>query len=868
MERVGVLLQRGRAAVERLRGVRELTGDRELVADPVEQLVRQLALGREVLLHGRDVGAHPQQWDGGRRPDDEHQHERGGAELHQPPTGHVAPPRRRGVVDLGVHVAPCRGRPPDHGRRRSGAYALPVPVRPSSHLTRRGRLVLALATAAALAGAAWGLTRAPGETLSPAATASGTDATTASPSPSPSPAPPLRVQRAQVEAATRWVADDLGATVGAAAEGLLATAPVVVVADGPMLTPARGVAWRLHAPLLPQDVPDLDGLLDRLTTTTVVQVVDAGATSPPADLGGSGRDVVVVEVAGTRVDRTPLDDVVVPERPVAGTAPLVLVRTDDPARPLLDTIALAGDVPLVPVTGELARDQDAVARLQRGSDRPWAVAGTTAAWSGTRPQLLAWDVEVARSGVELPGGGLRMFPGRQLVAMYGSPNAASLGILGEQPVGAAVDRARSLAADYAPLVDVPVVPTFEIIVTVASGAAGTAGDYSIRVPHDRVQPWIDAAAEAGIYVVLDLQPGRTDFLTQAKEVEPLLRHPHVGLALDPEWRLRPDQVHLRQVGSVGVEEVQAVADWLADLTRARGTAAEGAAAPPVPQVDAPGHRRPAAPAGARGRRADGRAGVAGRQGRDLAGDHHDRPAAGRVVGVEELLRRGHGAAQPRGHDGRRAHARAGELPVSHPVTAAPTLDEVRARIRTEAARSRTIVLVEGASDRAALLALAARQRRDLAAAATSVVVVGGAGSFGHALDALARAPGVRVVGLCDAGEEAHLRRALARTGVTVAAGARALADRGFFVCVEDLEDELVRALGTGAVLGVVASVGELASYRRFCAQPAQRSREEAARLRRFIGTRSGRKVRYAAALCDALPATAVPRPLQALLDHV
>ena len=73
-----------------------------------------------------------------------------------------------------------------------------------------------------------------------------------------------------------------------------------------------------------------------------------------------------------------------------------------------------------------------------------------------------------------------------------------------------------------------------------------------------------------MYVVLDLQPGRTDFLTQAKEVAPLLQHPHVGLALDPEWRLRPDQVHLRQVGSVGVEEVQAVADWLAELTRDAG----------------------------------------------------------------------------------------------------------------------------------------------------------------------------------------------------------------------------------------------------------------------------------------------------------
>ncbi len=68
-------------------------------------------------------------------------------------------------------------------------------------------------------------------------------------------------------------------------------------------------------------------------------------------------------------------------------------------------------------------------------------------------------------------------------------------------------------------------------------------------------------------MILDLQPGRTDFLTQAKELEALLVHPHVGLALDPEWRIGPDQVHLTQIGSVEVDEVQAVADWLADLTR-------------------------------------------------------------------------------------------------------------------------------------------------------------------------------------------------------------------------------------------------------------------------------------------------------------
>jgi hypothetical protein len=82
-----------------------------------------------------------------------------------------------------------------------------------------------------------------------------------------------------------------------------------------------------------------------------------------------------------------------------------------------------------------------------------------------------------------------------------------------------------------------------------------------------LRPWIDRAAEEGIYVFLDLQPGRTDFLTQAQEYEELLREPHVGLALDPEWRLAPDEVHLQQIGSVAAAEVQEVADWLAALTR-------------------------------------------------------------------------------------------------------------------------------------------------------------------------------------------------------------------------------------------------------------------------------------------------------------
>ena len=75
---------------------------------------------------------------------------------------------------------------------------------------------------------------------------------------------------------------------------------------------------------------------------------------------------------------------------------------------------------------------------------------------------------------------------------------------------------------------------------------------------------------------------------------------------------------------------------------------------------------------------------------------------------------------------------------------------------------------------------------------------------------------------------------------------------GFYVCVADLEDELIRALGAAAVEQVVDAQGELGSFRTFQKQPAQQGRTVEEQLRRFMGTRSGRKVRYATLLVDAL----------------
>jgi hypothetical protein len=170
------------------------------------------------------------------------------------------------------------------------------------------------------------------------------------------------------------------------------------------------------------------------------------------------------------------------------------------------------------------------------------------------------------TGVQLPGGGQDIVPMHRIVALYGRPGVPSLGALGAQGLSASIARARQLAAPYRALSKAPVVPTFEIIASVATAAPGPDEGYSNEAPAASLRPWVQAAAAAGMYVILDLQPGRDSFLAQAKVYQSLLSLPNVGLALDPEWKLQPGQLPLHQIGSVSISEVNSVVDWLAGLT--------------------------------------------------------------------------------------------------------------------------------------------------------------------------------------------------------------------------------------------------------------------------------------------------------------
>ena len=183
--------------------------------------------------------------------------------------------------------------------------------------------------------------------------------------------------------------------------------------------------------------------------------------------------------------------------------------------------------------------------------------------------------------------------------------------------------------------------------------------------------------------------------------------------------------------------------------------------------------------------------------------------------------------------------------------------------------AQAIVLVEGMSDQRALETLATRRGHKLNALGISIVAIGGATNIGSFLTGYGpKGLDLRLAGMCDAAEEGDFRRGLERAGLGVNLTRTEMERRGFYVCVADLEDELIRALGAAVAEQVVDAHGELEAFRIFQHQPEWRGRTNEDQLRRFFGTKGGRKIQSAAGLVGALDLNRVPRPLDRVLEDI
>jgi hypothetical protein len=167
---------------------------------------------------------------------------------------------------------------------------------------------------------------------------------------------------------------------------------------------------------------------------------------------------------------------------------------------------------------------------------------------------------------ELPRGGRSIFPRFRVVAYYGAPQDHQLGALGIGTPAQAVKRLERQAEGYSRR-SRPILPALELLAVVAAGAPGEGGRYNLRQPDPVIRRYLTAARKAKALLLLDIQPGRSDFFTETTRLRKWLKLPDVGLALDPEWRMGPDQVPGKVIGRVGAREINATTAWLAQLVK-------------------------------------------------------------------------------------------------------------------------------------------------------------------------------------------------------------------------------------------------------------------------------------------------------------
>jgi hypothetical protein len=168
---------------------------------------------------------------------------------------------------------------------------------------------------------------------------------------------------------------------------------------------------------------------------------------------------------------------------------------------------------------------------------------------------------------ELPRGGRSIFPEHRVVAYYGAPQDDELGVLGiGSPAGAAAKLERQ--AKRYESGGRTVLPALELITVIANADPGRDGLYLTRQPDSVIRRYLKAARAAKMMLLLDIQPGRSDFFTETRRLRRWLQEPDVGLALDPEWHVAAGQVPGRVIGSVTSPEVNATTAWLEQLTAA------------------------------------------------------------------------------------------------------------------------------------------------------------------------------------------------------------------------------------------------------------------------------------------------------------
>ena len=155
-----------------------------------------------------------------------------------------------------------------------------------------------------------------------------------------------------------------------------------------------------------------------------------------------------------------------------------------------------------------------------------------------------------------------------MIALYGAPQSPRLGDLGVGTPDQASARLVRQAAPYR-AGGKPVLPALWLVATIAHSRPGLDGFYRERQSPATIRRYLAAARKANALLVLDVQPGRADLMGEVRALLAFLRQPDVGLAIDPQWAVGPDQVPAAALGRLDAAQVNRVSALIAAEIRRR-----------------------------------------------------------------------------------------------------------------------------------------------------------------------------------------------------------------------------------------------------------------------------------------------------------
>lgn len=235
---------------------------------------------------------------------------------------------------------------------------------------------------------------------------------------------------------------------------------------------------------------------------------------------------------------------------------------------LIAAALLTGCASSVPVPAHPAASQSAASGVrstpQHSPSRPQRTSHRSTDPPGAYPPGAPTGPGFGRP----PARGESILGRERVVADYGAPGSGALGILGRGTPEQAARAVMTRAAGYEHYGE-PVLPAMELIATVARRAPGPNHSYSAPIPLPQVRSYLDVAHEHHMLLILDLQPGRASFASQARALAPVLLDPSVGLALDPEWQVGPGgRPGNGLIGHSSAAGINATTAWLSQLVRA------------------------------------------------------------------------------------------------------------------------------------------------------------------------------------------------------------------------------------------------------------------------------------------------------------